>query len=148
MDKFVKEETAAKREYQTNYYIKNKESIAAYNKSYRKAKKKESTKLDSKKTFPYSQYWKVSYSCLFPKGNSIKFKSVIIARSEANAKKFLFKKIKEDTPDLEVSGIRISMFDKSTLIRGKKISTLNWLDIKNSAFPNELNVLFKYNESN
>lgn len=148
MDKFVKEETAAKREYQNNYYKKNKESIAAYSKSYRKAKKKEATKLGTKKTFSYSQYWQVSYLCLSPKGDSIKFKSVIMARSEANAKMFLLKKIKEDDPDLEVSDICISMFDKFTLIRGKKISTLNWLDIKNSAFPNELNILFKYNEGN
>lgn len=148
MDKFVKEETAAKREYQSNYYKKNKESIAAYSKAYNKAKKKEASKLALKKTFPYSQYWQVSYSYLSPQGDLIKSKSVIIARSEANAKIFLLRKMKEDEPKIEILDINISMFDSSTLIRGKKISVLNWLDIKNSAFPNELDILFKYNEDN
>lgn len=95
--------------------------------------------------FSYSQYWNISYTEENPKGIKIKFKCVILARSADSAKKILQLKVSEDCPDSKISNVKISMFHSNSLINRRKISIRNWFDIRNCAFPNELNILFKYN---
>ena len=115
-------------------------------KKYKKkfSEKKFQLKCASEK-FHYAQYWNVSYTEENSSGIKTKFKCVILARSAESAKKILELKSSEDHPNSNILNIKISMFHSNSLINGRKVSIRNWFDIRNCAFPNELNILFKYN---
>jgi hypothetical protein len=125
--------------------------IADHSKSKRKKYKK---KFSEKKfqlkcasqNFNYAQYWNISYIEKKPSGVKTKFKCVISARSAKSAEKIFRLKSSEDHPDSKILNFKISMFHSNSLINGRKISITNWFDIRNCAFPNELNILFKYND--
>lgn len=104
-----------------------------------------SNKQKANLNFYYSQYWCASYSVLSSSGSTLKFKSVIRARSASFAKEILIKKISNDEPHFKLKNIKISMFRKNTRINNKKLSILDWRDIQQCSFPNSLNILFKYN---
>ncbi len=108
-------------------------------------KPKPSLKKSANTKFPYSQYWHASYSVLSSNGSTLKFKSVICARSASFAREILAKKISNDEPHFKLKNIKISMFTKSSRINNKRLSILDWQDIQQCSFPNSLNILFKYN---
>jgi hypothetical protein len=108
------------------------------------SEKKFQLKCASKK-FSYSQYWSVSYIHLNSSGVKKKFKCIILARSADSAKRIFTLKCLENDSDSRILNLKISMLHANSLINGKKISIQNWFDIRNCAFPNELNILFKYN---
>jgi hypothetical protein len=140
------------KEYRRQYQLKNKEKIKAYNKKRYKRKTKI---LDEKafqkkcleKIFNYSQYWLISYTELRRNKEKLKFKTIIQARSSISATGILEKKTSSDNPNSKIINLKIKMLHKEFKLNRKKLSLVNWMDIKNCSFPNEVNILFKKHDS-
>ena len=97
--------------------------------------------------FSYSQYWLVEYNLFEQNRNEFNFRSIIIARSSDFAKVILTKKCKEDSSDSDLLIKKISMLHKNFKMNGRQLNVLDWMDIKNCAFPNDSMTLFKHNEN-
>lgn len=99
-----------------------------------------------KTKFSYSQYWLVEYNLFEQNRNEFNFRSIITARSSDFAKVILTRKCKEDSPDSDLLIKKISMLHKNFKMNGRQLNVLDWMDIKNCAFPNDSMTLFKHNE--
>lgn len=99
----------------------------------------------SKKTdhFEVPQYWKACYQETRPNGEVVEFKTVLRAKSKDFARKILLKKIEEDSPGASLNSARFYRFHKLSEVNGRKISITDWAHIRDAAFPNEVNILFK-----
>lgn len=143
------------KEYQREYRLKNKKKITARRKSYHKKSYKRKTKKNNEKAFQkkcletnfnYSQYWLMSYAELRQDNQKLKFKTIIQARSSISATGILEKKTSLDNPNSKIINLKIKMFHKEFKLNRKKLSLVNWMDIKNCSFPNEVNILFKHHD--
>lgn len=144
--------TADIKKYRRDYAKKNKEKIKAYyKKRYTPKTKHFDEKAFQKKcletNFNYSQYWLMSYTELRQDNQKLKFKTIIQARSAASAIYILEKKTNSDNPNSKIINLKIKMFHKQFKLNRKKLSLVNWMDIKNCSFPNEVNILFKHHDS-
>tara|TARA_R110002020_G_scaffold180152_1_gene374212 strand:+ start:8941 stop:9396 length:456 start_codon:yes stop_codon:yes gene_type:complete len=140
------------KEYRRQYRLKNNKKIKSYyKKSYKRKTKKYNEKAFQKKcletNFNYSQYWLMSYTELRQNKEKLKFKTIIQARSSASATGILQKKTNSDNPNSKIINLNIKMLHKNFKLNRKKLSLVNWMDIKNCSFPNEVNILFKKHES-
>lgn len=139
------------KKYQQEYRKKNKEKIKLYNKKkYKRKTKIFDEKAFQKKclntSFNYSQYWLMSYTEIRQNKEKLKFKTIIQARSSISAIDILQKKTDSDNPNSKINNLKIKMLHKEFKLNRKKLSLVNWMDIKNCSFPNEVNILFKKHE--
>jgi len=100
------------------------------------------------KKFAYDNYWQLKYQLSYNKNNpgDAEYISVIKARSYNQALDILFAKIKEDEPLLSPLSVNGEMFYKNYRFTGRhnpELTIKDWEDIRNCAFPNENNFLFK-----
>ena len=96
-------------------------------------------------TYNYDQYWHINYSIICSKKFQSDFSSIIKARSESLAKEILTLKISRDYPECGLQVNNVEMLSKQNLFNGRKLSLKDWSNIRNCAFPNISNHLFKYN---
>lgn len=97
--------------------------------------------------FNYSQYWLISCAQVIEDNKKLKFKTIIQARSSISAINILKKKTNSDNPNSKIINLKIKMFHKNFKLNRRKLSLVNWMDIKNCSFPNEVNILFKKHDS-
>tara|TARA_R110001592_G_scaffold130031_5_gene343050 strand:- start:7535 stop:7996 length:462 start_codon:yes stop_codon:yes gene_type:complete len=134
---------------------KNQLSYNKYQKFYRREgyinKKNLSEKQLQEKfrkiEFGYSQYWLVEYSEIKDSGKYNKLKCIIIARSYSFAEVILRRKLEEDKVNSKLTNLKISMIHKNSKLNGQRLSVSLWQDVRQCAFPNKLNILFKYHGS-
>ena len=107
-------------------------------------KQKVQTKFKNTK-FSYDQYWSVQYTEKFSKGNELDYKTIIKARSRDLAQSYLIKKNKSLDNGSKIKGIRLSLLHKESTINNKPLTIQDWEDIRSCSFPNEVDILFKYN---
>jgi hypothetical protein len=100
-----------------------------------------------KTKFSYSQYWLIEYSLFEKNRNELNFRSIIIARSSDFAKVILKRKCKEDFSSSDLLINKISMLHKDFKMNERRLNVLDWMDVKNCAFPNDSMTLFKHNEN-
>ena len=114
---------------------------------------KNASKLQSwfrKKRWSYDQYYKIYFTLFKNLSYEENYVCVIKSRSYEFSKNLLISKIKEDMPDFKVKNIRgymfhkDYMFERSRVQSENKISIKDWEDIRNCAFPNQNDFLFKY----
>ena len=98
------------------------------------------------KKFSFDQYWKVGYTECDSKGNELDFQVIIKARSADLAQKILTKKVKEDNSSHKIKALQIFMLAHDTKIANLKLTMKDWECVKDAAFPNFSNHLFKYNK--
>ena len=121
------------REYRSEGYISKKNlSEEQLQEKFRKIK------------FDYSQYWLMDFTEVDKFGKESKFKCIIIARSAKFAEFILKKKYKEDFILSKLISIKTSMINKKSKLNNKDLSVSLWHDVRQCAFPNYLNILFKH----
>ena len=98
------------------------------------------------KKFSHNQYWCVSYTECYTTGAERDFKTIIKARSSQLAKEILISRLKEDKNFLKVRSVTTSMVHNCWHIADlrKKLSIKQWAAIRNIAFPNDWNKIFKF----
>ena len=120
--------------------------------TYTQPKTKNPSKLQQwfrKKKWGIDQYWKITYTLYVDNSEEKDYVSVIKARSFDLAKDFLFKKIKQDDHYLKIKNLRGYMFHPNYSFErsgNKSVNLINmkdWENIRNCAYPNENNHLFK-----
>lgn len=97
-----------------------------------------------KKLFQFHQFWNVTYIEYYKDGTHKTFFTIIKAKSCSLAKKIVSQKIAEDEPFTKVKFLQVNMFHKN--FRSKHFGTMNtkkWENIRNAAFPNIANTLYK-----
>lgn len=96
--------------------------------------------------FNFHQYWNISYTERYIDGTEKDFKTFIRAKSYALAKDVLTRRLKEDDPDIKLKAVQGFMFHNNYKSdTGKTLGIEEWEQIKNSAFPNSSNTIFKFN---
>ena len=111
-----------------------------------KRKKKNLQQKFRQEKFKHNQFWNISYTEKYSDSFERDFKTVIKAKSYSGAKDILLLKLKEDDPSVEAKSIQGFMFHKTYRISHpfkKQLGVREWEYIRNCAFPNENNVLFK-----
>lgn len=112
----------------------------------KKGRKKQRAQTKFKHTkFPYDQYWNVQYTQQSLRGNELDYKTIIKARSRDLAKSYLLKKLRSELEGFKIKGVRLSLLHKDSTINNKSLTIQDWKDIRSCSFPNEVNILFKYN---
>lgn len=114
-------------------------------KSNRGRKKKSIQGKLRNQNFSFDQYWCLHFTEKYADESEKDFKCIIKARSASFAKKILFLKIKEEYPKTKVKSIFCTMLRKKSEINTKKLSIKDWDCVKKCSFPNEVDILFKYN---
>lgn len=98
-----------------------------------------------KKHFDFHQYWNISYTERYVDGTEKDFKTFVRAKSYSLAKEILTRRLKEDDPNIKLKAIQGFMFHNNYKSdTGKKLGLKEWEQIKNSAFPNSSNTVFKF----
>ena len=101
-----------------------------------------------KKKFSYDQYWNLHYTERLPNGEEKDFKTFIKSRSFELSKDILIQKSQTDTPGVKIKALQGFMFHKAYKTQeGKSLRLKEWEQIRSAAFPNENNVLFKFEET-
>jgi transposase len=95
------------------------------------------------KKFSYDQYFSIGYTIVFPDKTERDYYSIVKARSNQLAKDILIKKIKDDHEGSKVKSIQSFILRKDGKIKRIKIDMEDWEHIRNCAFPNLANNLFK-----
>lgn len=110
--------------------------------------KKHSLQSKFKKTkFQYDQYWKADYVESFEGFNSSKrYCAIIKSPSAEHATHILKKKLHEDDRSSILKSLSINMFHKDFKLNGISLDIYDWENIRNAAFPNPVNILFKYEQ--
>lgn len=100
-----------------------------------------------KKTFSFSQYWLMYYTERYEDGTEKDYATFIKARSYLIAKTILIEKSKEDSLNVKVKAVLGYMLHKQYkhTNTNKLLSVSDWENIRQSAFPNVNNFLFKKN---
>ena len=109
-------------------------------------KKSKQLKFRSTK-FQFDQYWNVHYTEKSADGAEKDYKTIIKSRSADLAKQILKNKIREDSPGSKIKSLFVFMFHKDGEINAIGLSIEDWRCIKEASFPNEVNILFKYESS-
>ena len=109
-------------------------------------KKRKAQSVFRKTYFHFDQYWSVHYTEKYCNGKEKDFKTVIKARSSDLAKEILVKKTKEDHPEVKLKAITTFMFHKDGEINGVHLNMGDWALIRQACFPNEVSIIFKYNQ--
>jgi len=94
--------------------------------------------------FPHEQYWCFHFTEKYPDNSEKDFKCIIKARSADFARKILLLKTKYDQPKTKLKSIFCSMLRKDSEINTKNLNLKDWDYVKQCCFPNELDILFKY----
>lgn len=97
-----------------------------------------------KTTFSYDQYWSIVYTQVFGDNTEKDYRSIVKARSAELARNTLYTKIKEDHPRSKLKSVTIVMLRHQGYINRLMLNIEDWEHIKNSAFPNLANHLFKF----
>ena len=98
-----------------------------------------------RKHFSFHQYWNISYTERYVDGSEKDFKTFIRAKSYVLAKDVLTRRLKEDDPNIKLKAIQGFMFHNDYKSdTGKTLGLKEWEQIKNSAFPNSSNTVFKF----
>lgn len=96
--------------------------------------------------FSFDQYWCFHFTEKYKDDTEKDFKAIIKARSSDFAKKILILKTREDQPTTKLKSISFYMLHKEAEINTKHLNIVDWKHIHNCAFPNEVNILFKYHK--
>jgi hypothetical protein len=108
----------------------------------KKRKKVNCQKVYRSTLFDFDQYWNINYTECYKDGSEKDFKTIIKANSYKNAKKFLAKRLAEDSVKIKaVQGFMLHGNYKGN--NNRKLTTKSWELIKDASFPNENNFLFK-----
>ncbi len=112
----------------------------------KRGRKKYNIQTKARRThFDFHQYWNISYTERYSDGSEKDFKTFIRAKSYSLAKNLLKRRLKEDDPKIKIKAIQGFMFHKDYKSdTGKKLGLKEWDQIKNSAFPNSSNTVFKF----
>ena len=98
-----------------------------------------------RKTYQVHQYWNINYTEKYKDGSEKDFKTFIKAKSYDSAKEILRKRISETDPCIKLKAIQGFMFHKDYKPSEKpRIRIEEWEQIRKAAFPNQHNLLFKY----
>jgi len=101
--------------------------------------------LARRKAFHFHQYWNINYTERYGNGTEKDFKTFIKSKSYAFAKEILLKRLREDDPDIKIKAVHGFMFHKDYRSMTKpSLKVEDWEQIRKASFPNEHNVLFKY----
>lgn len=98
-----------------------------------------------KKVFSFSQYWLMYYTERYSDKSEKDYATFIKARSYSLAKIILLEKVKEDHPNVKVKAVLGYMLHKKYkhTNTNQLLSVSDWENIRQSAFPNVSNFLFK-----
>lgn len=99
-----------------------------------------------KQKFTYDQYWGIHYTEVFQDKSELDYQSVIKARSAHSAINILTQKIVEDNPSHKIKSVQVFMFSHESALYNLKLNIDDWKHIRNCAFPNFANHLFKHNQ--
>lgn len=105
------------------------------NKKYHKLKKEK---------YSFDQYWSVFFTERKPDGEEVDYKTIIKARSLELVKDILIKKVREAEPRLKVKSLQINLLRRKSSINNLRLNLKDWEHVKNCAFPNIADHLFKY----
>jgi len=95
--------------------------------------------------YNFHQYWNMHYTERYQDGSEKDFKTFIKAKSYESAKEILKKRIKEDDLNTKLKALHGFMFHENYRPVSKpRIRIEEWEQIRKAAFPNQHNVLFKY----
>ncbi len=94
-------------------------------------------------TFGFHQYWNLHYTECESDGSEKDYAVFIKAKSYKLAKSILNQKITEDMPHVKIKSIQGAMFHKDYTHEGSNLSLEQWCQIREAAFPNIANVLYK-----
>lgn len=97
-----------------------------------------------KEKFSHDEYWNVHYTEVLEDKSERDYKTIIKANSAALAKLILQKKVKNDFPKHRVKSIQLFMLTSTSLINDLRLTIQDWECIRNAAFPNPADFLFKY----
>lgn len=96
-------------------------------------------------TFPFHQYWNISYTERFSNLEEQDFSVFIKAKSYDLAKKILREKVAEDNPGNKAIAIQGYMFHKDyKTMNARKLTFQKWELIRSASFPNIHNILYKH----
>lgn len=125
-------------------HLRKEAHIADATKGCKKCFKKPIKSLQQKykaKKFAYDNYWFLKYSV-----DNDEYISVVKARSYDQSIDILLLKLKDEGLSVNLKSIEGEMFHKGYRFSGRKNPIINikdWEDIRNCAFPNQNNHLFK-----
>ena len=94
--------------------------------------------------FQFDQYWSIKYTEISPGSTDQDYKVIIKSRSSELARRILKNKSKESNPGCKLKGISINMLHTNSVINGLRLTVKDWECIKDAAFPNSVNVLFRF----
>jgi transcriptional regulator with GAF, ATPase, and Fis domain len=101
--------------------------------------------LARRKLFRFHQYWNINYTEKYGNGTEKDFKTFIKSKSYEFAKEILLKRLREDDPDIKIKAVHGFMFHRNYKATDKSVLKIeDWEQIRKASFPNEHNVLFKY----
>tara|TARA_R110002153_G_scaffold5754_7_gene26643 strand:+ start:4876 stop:5730 length:855 start_codon:yes stop_codon:yes gene_type:complete len=95
--------------------------------------------------FQFDQYWSIKYIEVDPNSKQSDYKVIIKARSSDLARSILKIKCKETNPHCKIKGVSINMLHSNSTINGLRLTLKDWECVKESSFPNSVNVLFRFN---
>lgn len=107
-------------------------------------KKKDIQSVFRSTDFKFDQYWNMHFTEKYKDGSEKDFKTVIKSRSAFLAKEILIKKSKEDDSSVKLKSISCYMFHRNGEVNALQLNIQDWIYIRASSFPNEVNILFKY----
>jgi hypothetical protein len=109
-------------------------------------RKKRNFQYQARRTvYAFHQYWNIHYTERYQDGSEKDFKTFIKAKSYESAKEILHKRTKETDPSIKIKALHGFMFHQNYKPVDKpRIRIQEWDQIRKAAFPNQHNVLFKY----
>jgi hypothetical protein len=91
------------------------------------------------------QYWNINYTEKYKDCSEKDFKTFIKAKSYESAKAILLKRLREDNRYIKIKSVHGFMFHKNYKASDKpRLRIQEWEQIRKASFPNQHNVLFKY----
>ena len=97
-----------------------------------------------RETFSTHQYWNITYTERYSHGEEKDFRIFIRAKSYKSAKQILLLRLQEDDPKIKLKAVMGFMFHKDYKSdNGKRLGLKEWQQIRDAAFPNVSNTLFK-----
>ena len=108
-------------------------------------KKTKSQAIFKRQKFDYAQYWLLNYTTICSDSTKKYYKAFIKAKSYFLAKEILRMKLIEDGGDekLKSQSIYGDMMHAKYRMNQQRLTIEDWANIKQSAFPNAANILFK-----
>lgn len=97
-----------------------------------------------KEKFSFDQYWYIIYTEASKNKAEQDYKTIIKARSASSARSILTNKVKEDDSSAKIKGVQTFMLCDKFRLDGLRFNLEDWSHVKNCAFPNFANHLFKH----